>query len=150
MTLTQRASEVRAIAKQLWFLPPPARNPIADKLHGLGLRHHAELATLELQRSGPAEMGNHAPQQVVSKHIAQEGMDALRAMNPEMAAKIEQARADQETAARIAACQTNAERVSLARELGFDVPDDVVQAACDLHARVDAMDPSQFEPKAAD
>ncbi|AIT13434.1 hypothetical protein PBI_RONRAYGUN_21 [Mycobacterium phage RonRayGun] len=148
--MTQRASEVRAIAAQLWFLPPPARNPIADKLHGLGIRHHAELATLELQRTGPAEMGNHAPLQVVSKTVAQDGMDMLRQVNPGLVAKIEAAHADQNIAARIAACKTDVERVQLARELGMDVPDDVMKAVENLMARVDAMDPADFEPKAAD
>lgn len=62
---TARVFEVRALAKVLWFLPAPARAPIADKLHGLGVRVHPELATLQLERTGPAALGNHAQQQPV-------------------------------------------------------------------------------------
>lgn len=62
---TERVFEVRALAQALWFLPPPARAPIADKLHGLGVRIHPELATLQLERTGPASLGNHAQQQPV-------------------------------------------------------------------------------------
>lgn len=64
-TTTTRVFEVRALAKALWFLPPPARAPIADKLHGLGVRIHPELATLQLERQGPAMMGEHAAQEPV-------------------------------------------------------------------------------------
>lgn len=64
-TTTERVFEVRALAKALWFLPPPARAPIADKLHGLGVRIHPELATLQLERQGPAMMGEHAAQEPV-------------------------------------------------------------------------------------
>lgn len=63
--LSERVSEVRALAQVLWFLPPPARAPIADKLHGLGVRIHPELATLQLERQGPAMMGAHAAQEPV-------------------------------------------------------------------------------------
>lgn len=63
--ISERVAEVRALAQALWFLPPPARAPIADKLHGLGVRVHPELATLQLERQGPAMMGAHAAQEPV-------------------------------------------------------------------------------------
>lgn len=63
--LTARVLEVRALAQVLWFLPAPARAPIADKLHGLGVRVHPELATLKIERTGPAALGNHAQQEPV-------------------------------------------------------------------------------------
>ena len=154
MTLSQRVVEVREIAGLLWFLPPPARNQIADKLHGLGLRHHPELATLEVQREGPAELGNHAPQFVVSKKSASsESMEALRAVDPELVAKIEAAHKNRDVMARIHAIKApigtdpaaDAERARLARELGIDVPDDVFAAVDELKAKVDGMDAEDFD-----
>lgn len=153
MALSERILEVRAIASVLWFVPPPARNPFADKLHGLGLRHHPELATLELQREGPAELGNHAPQHPVSRRSADtEGMEALRAVDPELVAKIEAAHKNRDVMARIAAIKApigedraaDAERVRLARELGIDVPDDVFAAVDELKAKVDDMAPEDL------
>jgi hypothetical protein len=145
MALSERVLEVRAIASRLWFLPPPARNPIADKLHGLGIRVHPELATLELKREGPAELGNHAPQYPVSKTADQQGMEVLRTVDPALAAKIDAYHADRDIAARIRAAKTDAERVQLARELGIDVPDDVFAAVDELKAKVDDMTPEDFE-----
>lgn len=92
--LSARVIEVRALAEVLWFLPPPARAMIADKLHGLGVRVHPQLATLELQREGPKEMGNHAPQQVVKKappEVTAAMLDVLRQANPDLAARVDAA-----------------------------------------------------------
>lgn len=145
MALSDRVLEVRAIAALLWFLPPPARNPIADKLHGLGLRAHPELATLELHREGPAELGNHAPQHPVSKTADQQGMEILRSVDPALAEKIDAAHANRDIATRIRAAKTDAEKVELARELGIDVPDDVFAAVDELKAKVDKLTPEDFE-----
>jgi hypothetical protein len=92
--LSARVIDVRALADVLWFLPPPARAMIADKLHGLGVRVHPELATLELQREGPKAMGNHAPQTVVKKAppgVKAAMLDMLRQANPDLAARIDAA-----------------------------------------------------------
>lgn len=95
---TPRVMEVRAIAELLWFLPPPGRMMIGDKLHGLGLRAHPELAELQLEREGPAALGNHAPQRVVRKTSMQEGMEALRKIDPALAERIDAAKTEQQRA----------------------------------------------------
>ncbi|WP_458317102.1 hypothetical protein [Mycolicibacterium brisbanense] len=99
---TARVFEVRALAQVLWFLPPPARPVIADKLHGLGVRVHPELATLQLERTGPAAMGNHAQQQPVTID-RDTGLRFLRGSgNPklqEMADRIEAADTEEKRAA---------------------------------------------------
>lgn len=143
--LSQRVVEVRDIAQTLWFLPPPARREFADKLHGLGVRVHPELATHELLREGPIEMGNHAPQRVVKKTATEEGMDVLRQVNPELAARIDAAHADQSVAERIKTAGTDQERVALARQLGLEVPDDIFAEVNNLKQRVDSMRPEDFE-----
>jgi hypothetical protein len=143
--LSERVVEVRAIAAVLWFLPPPARPQFADKLHGLGLRMHSELATLELFREGPKEMGNHAPQRVVQKTADEHGMDALRQVNPDLVARIEAAHADQSVVARLKEAKTEPERVALARELGLEVPDDIMGQVDRLKAQVDSMQPEDLE-----
>lgn len=61
-----KALEVMALADVLWFLPRPARRPIADKLHGLGVRVHPELATLQVETPGPKQFANVSPQHVVA------------------------------------------------------------------------------------
>lgn len=92
MTLTQRVVEVKALAEGLWFLPAPARAPLADKLHGLGYRVHPELAVLRLEREGPKQMGNHAPQHPV-KIDTETGLDFLRSTgNTDLADRIEAAK----------------------------------------------------------
>ncbi|OCB42139.1 hypothetical protein A5721_28940 [Mycobacterium vulneris] len=58
--------EVMALADVLWFVPRPARRPIADKLHGLGVRVHPELATLQVETPGPKQFANITPQHVVA------------------------------------------------------------------------------------
>ena len=50
------------LAGTLWFLPPPARGPVADILGAKGFRLHPNLAVKQLVRAGEAWMGNHAPQ----------------------------------------------------------------------------------------
>lgn len=122
---TPRVTEVRAIAELLWFLPPPGRMMIADKLHGLGLRSHPDLATLQLEREGPVQLGNHAPQRVVKKTSVNEDMAALRQINPALAARIDAARADPDIAGRIATATTAGAQEALARELGIDLGGDI-------------------------
>lgn len=122
---TPRVTEVRAIADTLWFLPPPGRMMIADKLHGLGLRTHPELATMALEREGPVQLGNHAPQRVVKKSSLNEGMAALRQINPALAARIDAARADPSMAERIAAATTAGAQEAIARDLGIDINADI-------------------------
>lgn len=105
----------------LWFIPPPGRMMLADKLHGLGIRHHAELATLQLEREGPKALGNHAPQRVVAKSSMQEGLEALRQVNPDLVARIDAAKADPDMSARIANAKSQAEKEQIAKELGIDL-----------------------------
>lgn len=95
-----RIDEVRMLAGLLWFLPPPARTEIADKLHGLGMRVHPELATLELERLGPRSLGNHAPTRPVKRTVAEAGLDTLRSVPglAEIADAIEAAGTEQEKA----------------------------------------------------
>lgn len=121
--IAQRITEVRDLAETLWFLPPPGRRMIADKLHGLGVRVHPELASLQLEREGPKELGNHAPQRVVKKSSMDEGLAALRQINPELAARIDAAKADPAMAERLAAAKTAAEQEALGAELGINVAD---------------------------
>lgn len=66
MAPSQRVMEVMALADVLWFVPRPARRPIADKLHGLGVRVHPELATLQVETPGPKQFANITPQHVVA------------------------------------------------------------------------------------
>lgn len=58
--------EVMRLADVLWFVPRPARRPIADKLHGLGVRVHSELASLAVETPGPGQLANVTPQHVVA------------------------------------------------------------------------------------
>lgn len=122
---SSRVIEVREIAAVLWFLPPPARMEIGDKLHGLGLRAHPELATLALEREGPVQLGNHAPQRVVKKASLDDGMEKLRLVNPALAAQIDAAKADPNMVERIAAATTTDAQVAIAKELGLDVAADL-------------------------
>ena len=85
----QKLDEIVAIAKALWFVPPPARTQLAPQLYDLGVRVHPELATKQLVREGPASLGNHARQRIESIGA----MDALRKANPALAERIESARA---------------------------------------------------------
>jgi hypothetical protein len=75
--LSPRVLETRAIAEVLWFLPRPARHPIADKLHGLGMRVHPELATLQVETPGGKQFANITPQNVV-KIDRESGVKFLR------------------------------------------------------------------------
>lgn len=130
-----RVTEVREIAALLWFLPAPGRMMLGDKLHGLGMRAHPELATLQLEREGPVELGNHAPQRVVKKASVNEGMEALRKINPALAAQIDAANADPSITERIAAATTTGAQEKIAKELGIDV--DVPAALNTLRDTVD-------------
>lgn len=100
--LSQRVTEVRALAEGLWFLPRPARAPIADKLHGLGYRRHPELATLKVETEGPREFANIAPQHVVKMDQIDRdaGIEFLRGSgNTELADRIESAQTEEQRAA---------------------------------------------------
>lgn len=124
--LSDRIIEVRALAETLWFLPPPGRRMIADKLHGLGVRLHPELATLVLEREGPKELGNHAPQRVVKKQSMNEDLEKLRAINPTLAARIDGARADPVMAEKIAAATTPETQAFIAKAMGInDINEDL-------------------------
>lgn len=74
-----RILEVLALADVLWFLPRPARRAIADKLHGLGVRLHPELATLKVETPGPKQFANITPQHVVAID-KDKGLAMLRGM----------------------------------------------------------------------
>lgn len=87
--MSDKLTEVTALAATLWFLPPPARAQLAPELFDLGVRVHPELATKRLVREGPAQLGNHAPQRLESINA----MSVLRSMNSELAERVEQARA---------------------------------------------------------
>lgn len=141
--MSQRVVEVRALAEILYFLPAPAKMMIADKMHGLGARVHPELATLELHREGPAELGNHAPQTPVRKAALRDGMAALAQVNPALAARIAAAHDDPERMAQLRAAETNAQKIALAKELGVPTPDEIPE---DLKAQ---LPPEMFETPAA-
>lgn len=97
--LSARVVEVRSLAEGLWFLPRPARAPIADKLHGLGYRRHPELATMQIETDGPKEFANVAPQHVV-KIDQDTGIQFLRESgNHELADRIEAAQTEKQRAA---------------------------------------------------
>lgn len=129
--LSSKAVEVRAIADVLWFLPPPARAPIADKLHGLGVRVHHELATLQLEREGPKQMGNHAKQRPV-KIDKDTGLQFLRSTGDpklvDLADRIENAQTPE---------QIRAERERLAP--------DIPQNLAVLEERINSVRPEDLE-----
>lgn len=136
--LSVRVIDVRALADVLWFLPPPARAMIADKLHGLGVRVHPELATLELQREGPKQMGNHAPQTVVKKappEVKAAMLDILREANPDLAARIDTAGGFEHL--------SDEQRQAFAAEAMARHQ----AAQAEANERMDAAKPEDFEPK---
>lgn len=92
--LAAKTDDITGIAKQLYFVPPPARVQFARDLYDLGCRFHPELATKHLQRSGPAWMGNHAPQRPVTLDETQ-AMGMLEKINPELAQRVKDARHDE-------------------------------------------------------
>lgn len=50
------------LTRQLWFVAPPGRAPIAQKLVTAGWQHHEDLATRKaVQEPGTERMGNWAP-----------------------------------------------------------------------------------------
>jgi hypothetical protein len=135
--LSARVIEVRALAETLWFLPPPAKGMIADKLHGLGVRVHPEAATLELQREGPKEMGNHAPQTVVKKappEVVSGMLDVLRQANPDLAERMDAAGGFENL--------TDEQRKAFAAEAFAKYQATNAEA----NARMDASKPEDFEP----
>lgn len=118
-TLALPDEEIQAIADQLYFLPVPGRKMMAYQLRARGVTVHSDEATLVLEREGPANLGKHAPQRVVKKQSVEEGMEALRAMQPELAAQIDAARANPEAAAKIDAAKSMADRDAIAKSLGI-------------------------------
>lgn len=94
-----KADEVLALVNVLWFLPPPARTPIADGLHGLGVRVHPELATSVMVTDNTPGLGNHA----AKAPMAKQALDFLHATQPDLAAKIQVAQQNPEARARLAA-----------------------------------------------
>jgi hypothetical protein len=104
------ADEIVAIVDTLWFLPPPARVPIAEGLHGLGVRVHPELATSVMVTDDTPGMGNHAPRAPLAKRA----LDFLEQSNPDLAAKITAAQADPQAKHRLAA--------QLREQIGADIP----------------------------
>lgn len=152
MGVSDRVREVRELADDLFFMPAPARREVADKMHGLGWRKHDELATLEIERVGAEWMGNHRMAYPVAKKAkAPESeaamMDMLERVDPGTAAKIREARERDDVLAQMAAIEpkigedkaADAKRVRLARELGFDVPDDIMGAVAEITVQVDAF-----------
>lgn len=125
--LSARVQEVRDLADTLWFLPPPGRRMLADKLHGLGVRVHPELATMQLEREGPKELGNHAPQRVIKKASVDADLENLRQISPSLAAQIDAARNDPEMNAKIAAAETFAQRDAIAKTMGINVTEDLAR-----------------------
>ena len=85
-----KLDEVAAIVNVLWFLPPPARTPVADGLHGLGVRVHPELATSVMITDATTGMGNHAAR----APIAKQALDFLWETQPDLAEKIRIAQSD--------------------------------------------------------
>src|SRR5690242_17068611 len=81
-------AEISAIADLLYFLPVPGRKMMAYQLRARGVTVDLDEATLVLEREGPANLGKHAPQRVVKKQSMEEGMEALRTLNPALAAQI--------------------------------------------------------------
>ena len=104
------ADEIAAIVDVLWFLPPPARVPIADGLHGLGVRVHPELATSVMVTDDTPGMGNHAPKAPLAKRA----LEFLEQSNPELAAKIAAAQTDPQAKHTLAA--------QLRDQIGADIP----------------------------
>lgn len=76
------------LARALFFLPAPGRGPVAEGLYDLGVRVHPELATKEIQTSGPPGLVNHSPRRLVEIKSQQECMEFIRKFKPELAARI--------------------------------------------------------------
>jgi hypothetical protein len=106
-----KADELLALVSVLWFLPPPARTPIAEGLHGLGVRVHPELATSVMVSDTTPGMGNHA----AKAPMAKQALDFLRETQPDLAAKIQVAQQDPAARARLAA--------ELRAKIANDVPE---------------------------
>jgi hypothetical protein len=126
MSDRERIEQVRAMAKQLaFFLPPPARAPIADKLFGLGFRLHTELATAELSApEGPKEMGNWRAQ-----HVQQRSLEGFLEF------------ADKELYERYMAAQTDEQKAVLREEIRHKYGSRIA----DLEKRVSAAKPEDLE-----
>lgn len=94
-----KADELLALVGVLWFLPPPARTPIAEGLHGLGVRVHSELATSVMVTDNTPGLGNHA----AKAPMAKQAFKFLQETQPDLAAKIQVAQQDPSERARLAA-----------------------------------------------
>lgn len=110
-----KLDQCRMLAKCLWFLPPPARAPIADGLYGLGVRVHPELASKELLADGPPGLGAHLPQRLANIKSRADSMAIIRQINPELADKIDQA-------------ETERQKQQLLTEIRQQIPDVIERA----------------------
>lgn len=110
-----KLDQCRMLAKCLWFLPPPARAPIADGLYGLGVRVHPELASKELVTEGPAGFGPHRPQRLAKIQSRTDAMDIIRQFNPELAGKLD-------------AAETERQKQDLLAEIRQKIPEVIARA----------------------
>lgn len=92
----ERVAACAALAKVLWFMPPPARAQVAVGLYDLGVRVHPELATKELVTQGPAGMGEHRKQRLTPIASRDDFMAMVRRFNPALADKIDAAQTDEQ------------------------------------------------------
>ena len=111
------------ISQALYFIPPPARAPIAVGLYDLGMRLHPELATKGLVQLGPAGMGAHRRQRLVDVNSQRDGMAFLRDNMPALAAKIE-------------AATTPAAKQAAMADIQREYPEIVAQAGTLVNTRV--------------
>lgn len=99
------------LGNALWFLPAPARGPLAEGLYELGVRVHPELATKQVLTSGAPGLANHSPRRLVSIKSQEEGMDFIRQFKPDLAAKMDAARTDAQKQAVMADIRARAPEV---------------------------------------
>lgn len=117
------------IAKALWFLPPPARAPVAQGMYDLGIRGHPELATMALEGLGSPGLGMHQPQRLVGIKSKREGMDIVRQFAPGMADKMD-------------AATTEREKMLLLKEIRERYPNLIAEA----EQKLAAVDPEDLAP----
>jgi hypothetical protein len=79
------------LSRGLWFLPRPARQPIAKGLYELGFRVHPELATKQVVTDGVPGLANIAPQALVNIQSQREGEHIIRQFAPDLAEKMDAA-----------------------------------------------------------
>jgi hypothetical protein len=79
------------LGKLLFFLPPPARAPIAQGLYEMGVRVHPDLATKDVMFTGPPGMGQHRMGRVVDIKTARDGMEVIKQFTPDLYDKMQAA-----------------------------------------------------------